>query len=310
MSFIFDFINSTLVFLYSILGSLGWTIILFTAIVRLILLPLTLPSIRAQKKMLALKPEIMALKTKHGKDKKAMQLAQVELYKKYNINPLAGCIPQLVQLGLLIVLYHALTQFLGMTEINGTPVNVSFLWLNLSQKDSLYIIPVAAALTQLVLSLMIVPATETPDEVPNNSSVKKVKEENKKEEDVAEMAATMQQQMMFVLPVMTGIFAATFPSGLGLYWVATTVFSIVQQYAISGPGGLVSYGRRLQLMIATRQLRPTPTPPLLETSNEVVSVPKAIKRTATTPTKVPKTKLKTKGKKKSIKRKVWPFNNS
>ena len=63
----------------------------------------------------------------------------------------------------------------------------------------------------------------------------------KKTEDVQDMAETMQQQMLFIMPVMTGILALSFPSGLALYWVATTVFSIVQQYFVSGWGGLSKY---------------------------------------------------------------------
>ena len=82
--------------------------------------------------------------------------------------------------------------------------------------------------------------------------LKKDRKENKKEEDMAEMAATMQQQMMFIMPIMTVFFALKFPAGLALYWVVTTVYSIGQQYAISGPGGLVTYAKRLQLIIAKR----------------------------------------------------------
>ena len=60
------------------------------------------------------------------------------------------------------------------------------------------------------------------------------------------MANTMQQQMVYVMPVMTGILAARFPSGLALYWVISTLFSLIQQWVISGPGGLEKYLVRLQ----------------------------------------------------------------
>jgi hypothetical protein len=92
---------------------------------------------------------------------------------------------------------------------------------------------------------MIAPGAEIPDAVPNKSKNPKVKKANEKEENTAEMAATMQQQMLFIMPVMTGILAARFPSGLALYWVATTVFSVGQQYFVSGWGGLTSYYQRL-----------------------------------------------------------------
>jgi len=231
-------------YIYSAVGDLGVTIIVFTLIMRFVLLPLTLPSLKSQKQIQAIQPELAVLKKKHGKDQKAFQAAQLELYKKYNINPLSGCLPQLLQIGALILLYHALTSFLRSDSIN-----TSFLWLNLSVPDTLYVIPVLAGVSQLVLSLMIAPGGEVKDDVPNQSKSKKVQVENKKEENTAQMAAMMQQQILFVMPVMTGFFALGFPSGLGLYWIITTVFSIIQQYFLVGPGGLVIYTRRFLLKV-------------------------------------------------------------
>lgn len=238
--------------LYTLTGSLGWAILVFTVLVRSLLVPLTLPSLKSFKKMQELQPELKKLKQKHGKDKTALQKAQLELYKKYNVNPLAGCLPQLAQIAILFLLYHVLTTFLKQTAINGVDINPVFFWLDLSKPDRLFILPVLAAVTQLLLSLMIAPATEVPDNVPNESKNKAVKAKNEKEEDIAEMAATMQQQMIFLMPVMIGISAIQFPSGLALYWTATTVFSIVQQYFLSGPGGLTSYVRRARLFIASK----------------------------------------------------------
>ncbi|MDQ3008770.1 MAG: YidC/Oxa1 family membrane protein insertase [bacterium] len=245
MDILTDLFFRLLVILNSATGNLGLAIILFTILIRSIVLPLSLPSIKAQKRIQELQPEIKQLKAKHGKDKKAYQVAQMELYKKYNVNPLAGCLPQLLQIGVLFFLYQALNNFLNQPVIEGVTINPQFLWLNLTSPDALYIIPVLAALTQLVLSLMIIPATETPDVVPNNSKKKKVVEANKKEEDVAEMAASMQQQMMYIMPLMTGFIALSFPAGLGLYWIASTLFSIAQQYFLSGPGGIVTYTKRI-----------------------------------------------------------------
>ncbi len=247
-----NFIISILSQLYGVTGDLGLAIIVFTLIVRFLLVPLTLPSLKAQKQIQALQPELKKLKAKHGADKKALQVAQMELYKQYNVNPLAGCLPQLVQIGLLIVLYQALVRFLGQDTVNGSVVDPSFLWLTLTKPDHLFVMPVLASVSQLVLSLMIAPATEVRDVVPNNSKKPSLKEANKKEEDMADMAAAMQQQMIFVMPVMIGISALRFPSGLALYWVATTVFSIVQQWILSGPGGLKSYTQRAIAFITKR----------------------------------------------------------
>lgn len=188
--------------------------------------------------MQELQPEIKKLKEKYGKDKQGMALAQSQLYKSYNINPLAGCLPQLLQLFILIVLYQAIIKLFNSPELN---FNLEFLWANLSKPDQFYILPIVAGITQFLLSLMISPATQTRDIVKNDSKVKPIQEANKKEEDIAEMATTMQQQMIFLMPIMTAVIALKLPSGLALYWIMGTVVTMVTQYFVSGWGGLASY---------------------------------------------------------------------
>lgn len=256
MGLITNLILDVLVFFYQITGNLGFAILLFTAVVRSLLLPLTIKSLRMANQMKDIQPELQKLKLKHGNDKEKMQKAQMELYQKHNINPLAGCLPQLVQIGLLIVLYQVLLNFLGKAEVHGVSIDQSFFWLDLGQPDPLYILPVLAGATQLVLSLMIAPGAETPDIIPNASKKKAVQEANKKEENMAEMAASMQKQMIFIMPFMTAFIALRFPSGLALYWVATTVYSIGQQWAITGPGGLVTYTKRALALVQGLSNRP------------------------------------------------------
>lgn len=249
MNFIIEGFQQLLMFLVESTGSLGYAIIVFTFLIRSALLPVTIPSLKSTKKMQDLQPELKKLTKKHGKDRQALQQAQLELYKKYNVNPLAGCIPQLAQLGVLILLYKTLIDFINN---NGGVVNMNFFWLDLSIPDAKYILPVLAVITQFVLSLMIAPGAETPDVVPNKSKSKKIQKANEKEEDTADMARSMQQQMMFIMPLMTGFIALRFPSGLALYWVVTTLFSIGQQWYISGPGGLVTYAQRAKVFINSK----------------------------------------------------------
>ncbi len=252
MQFLTDSFFEILLFLYQFTGSLGLAIIAMTVLIRLVLVPLTLPSLKARKKMADIQPEVNKLKKKHHKDKKSLQKAQLELYQKYNINPLSGCIPQLAQLAVLIFLYRALISFLGQDVINGHGIDPTFLWLDLAQPDSRYILPVMAGLAQFILSLMISPATEVRDVVPNKSKNKKTQRQNKKEEDTASMAASMQQQMLYMMPIMTVFIAAKFPSGLAVYWVMTTIFSIGQQYFVSGPGGLKTYLVRARALVSRK----------------------------------------------------------
>lgn len=221
-------------------GNFGIAVILLTLTLRAIMIPLSLPQMKSQKKMRDLKPELDKLKTKHGKDQKALQAAQMELYKKYNINPLSGCLPYLLQLVVIIALYNVLRTFVSDAQGQGLHFAVTFLGLDLSKPDPSRIIPILAAITQLILSLMILPGKEHHDLVPDNAKTKALKQANKTESDSQEMAETMQRQMVFMMPLMTGWIALSFPSGLGLYWVVTTLFSIAQQWVISGPGGLVN----------------------------------------------------------------------
>lgn len=235
-----NFIITSITTLYTITGSLGLAIIVFTLIVKTLLLPVVLPSLRVGREMKKIQPELAKLKKKYT-DKKELQKAQVELYQKYNVNPLAGCIPQVIQIGMVIVLYRALVHFLENPTVNGVVIDTMYYGFDLTLPDTTYVLPVLAALSQLVLSLMIAPGAEKRDIVPNNSSKKAIQEENKKEENIAEMAQQMQQQMMYIMPIMTGFIATRFPSGLALYWVVSTLYSIVQQYIIAGPGGLTKY---------------------------------------------------------------------
>ena len=244
MNLITDPILHVLIAMYQVIGDLGVVIILFTVLVRALLLPLSLKSMKAQKKVQELQPKIKELERKHTGSAQELQLKKTQLFQEYNVNPLAGCLPQLVQLGLLIVLYQVIIGVFRHPETLGVAVNTHFLWLDLAKPDPWYILPVLAGLTQLFLSVMILPGGQVKDVVPNQSKSKKVQKANNQEENIAEMAASMQKQMLFIMPVMTGFFAATFPSGLALYWVATTVFSIGQQWAITGPGGLTLYWQR------------------------------------------------------------------
>lgn len=254
MAFITEFFTNILRFLVETTsGNLGLAILLFTFLIRSALIPLTLPSLRASQKMKEVQPQIKNLQKKHGKDKAAFQKAQLELYKKYNINPLSGCLPQLAQLAVLIILYRVLISFLTNPSVSGVDVKLSFLWIadlgkvpeiSLSHISN-FILPLLAMATQMVLSLMIAPGAEIRDVVPNTSKSKAIQEENKKEDNMADMAQSMQQQMMYIMPIMTGFIALKFPAGLALYWVATTLFSIGQQWYVSGPGGIAIYYTRL-----------------------------------------------------------------
>lgn len=244
-----QFFTIILTSLYSFIGDLGFSIIVLTILIKAILLPFSLPGLKTRDKMEKIKPELDKLKKKYKNNPKELKKAQTELYQKYNINPISGCLPQIVMIVILIGLYRSLNSFLGDGTVDGLVINTNFLWMDLTQPDSTYALPIIVGISQLLMALMMSPGAEVRDIVPNKSKKKDVQEENKKEEDMADMAKNMQQQMIFIMPLMTAFIAARFPSGLAVYWVVANLFGVVQQFFVSGWGGLGLYYKRLMLKI-------------------------------------------------------------
>lgn len=233
-------IVNALIFLYHGLGnSFGLAIIALTIVLRGITIPLTIPALKSQKKMQGLQPELAKLKKKHL-DKKQLQMAQLEFYKQHGVNPGAGCLPQILQIIVLIALYQAFLKFINGGQIDGATINMRFLWLDLSKSDPFYILPVLAGLTQLIYSFMLRPGIEHPHSAISPKSRKSLNTPKQQAQE-KDMAEEIQGQMTFMMPIMTVIISLKFPSGLALYWVITTVFSVVQQWFITGPGGLKYY---------------------------------------------------------------------
>ncbi len=232
----------------SVVGNYGLGIIILTLFIRLILLPITLPSLKMAGKMRELQPEIDKLKKKHGNDKMALQQAQLALFQEHKINPTSGCLPNIFQFIILIALYQVINGVISQHSAG----SIQFLWLDITQPDHLYILPVVAAVTQLILGVMMLPATDTSAEQALAATTN-TKADDKKADDMTAMAQSMQQQMLFMMPIMTLFLALKFPAGLTLYWVITTIFSIGQQYLASGWGGLPLSITKIQKRLAGRK---------------------------------------------------------
>lgn len=222
-------------------GTYGWAIIVITVLIRSLLLPLTLPSMKMAVKMRQLQPEIDELKKKYANDKVGLQQAQLRLFQEHNLNPASGCLPNLLQFIILIALYQV---FNNVARLDPAPGLFDFLWLDITKPDPLFILPVIAGVTQLLLGLMLLPVTD-PSAKTTMALSTTTKKDDKQAEDIASMAQSMQQQMVFVMPIITLFLALKFPAGLALYWVVTTIFSLVQQYFVSGWGGLPNVFKKL-----------------------------------------------------------------
>lgn len=242
-------IYQTLNFLH-IPYSLGFSIIVLTVLIRLLLYPLTASQLRATKKMQELNPHLSRLKEKHKNDSKMLQSETMRLYKEHGVNPAAGCLPVIVQLPIIWALYTVLQDIVKFnTEaINKvlyadslklkTAWDTTFFGIPLAQNPShlintlgpiVFAIPIITGVLQLIQSKMIMV------KAPLAQDKKMVEAGVKKQDD---FATAFQTQSLYIFPVMIAFFSYSFPIGLSLYWNTFTVFGIIQQYKISGLGGL------------------------------------------------------------------------
>jgi YidC/Oxa1 family membrane protein insertase len=189
----------TLKWVHGIVGNWGWAIIIVTALIKLLFYPLSQASGRSMAKMRAIAPRMKQIQESYKDDREKLGRAMMELYKREKINPLAGCLPMVVQIPFFISFYWVL---LESVEMRQAPF---MLWINdLSSRDPFFVLPLlmgGAMFAQFKLN----PAPPDP----------------------------MQAKIMQFMPlVMTGMMA-WFPSGLVLYWLTNTVLSIVQQWRVN-----------------------------------------------------------------------------
>ncbi len=218
----------SLLWLTQFTNNLGLSIVVFTIIIKLVLIPITQKSVESAQQMKELAPELKKLQKKYPKNPKALQAAQLALYKQHNINPIAGCLPQLIQIGLLIVLYRALINFFDQVGNGSSGYDLNFLWMDISQPDKLFILPIVVGVVQLGLSWLM----SWGENKPKTDKVVLEKKKTEKEppaNNFADSMVQMQKQMLYIMPVMTSLIALSLPSGLILYWLFSSLFTLGQQ---------------------------------------------------------------------------------
>lgn len=247
--FTFPILN-VLMLLDHVFGDFGLSIIILTLVVRLCLFPLTLKQLRSTKATQAIQPLMADIRKKYT-DQREQYAEMQRLYKEYNINPMAGCLPLLVQLPILYGMYGAMRLVLTPTgghitlaEINNliypflprfqVMPDFTLRWftfidphwsISLAQADPTHILPILAGL-----------ATFAQLRMSQARAAQKSSSGNKQ----ADMMTQQMQIMSFVMPFVTFFIALSFPAGLALYWTTTSVFSMVQQYFVTGWGSLFS----------------------------------------------------------------------
>jgi len=215
------------------LASWGLTIIVFTILVKAVFWPLTTQQIRASRAMQSIQPQLNELKKQHGKDKDALMKAQMDLYKENRVNPMAGCLPMLIQLPIWFGLYQALYALAKQPDFAG-----GFLWVpSLASPEPFpYILAVLTAASQFIVQrMMAVNATDPTQK-------------------------QMNQAMQF-MPLMYLFFSVKMPAGLVLYWVASNVFTMIQQSFYYGWGSIMFWKPAPAVVAVTsrpsRQVAPT-----------------------------------------------------
>ncbi len=185
--------------IHSVVGNWGWTIIIFTILIKLAFYKLSETSYRSMANLRKLTPRIQALRDRYGDDKQRLNQAMMEIYQKEKINPLGGCLPILVQIPFFIALYWVL---LESVELRQAPW---ILWIqDLSEKDPYFVLPLLMGVTMVVQQKLSPPPPDP-----------------------------MQAKIMMILPIVFTVFFAFFPSGLVLYWFVNNLLSIGQQWMIT-----------------------------------------------------------------------------
>ncbi|KKQ79293.1 MAG: Membrane protein insertase, YidC/Oxa1 family [Parcubacteria group bacterium GW2011_GWC2_38_7] len=216
-------ILNLLVFLYNVIpgNDIGLAIIALTIIIKLVLTPFSLQSLRSQKALQDLQPKMEAVKKEFAGDKEKMASETMKLYKEQKVNPLSSCLPILIQFPFLIAVYQAFRVGLTSSQLdliypfihNPGHINpMSFGFIDLAVPS--IVLAVLAGLAQFFQTKML--------------STKKPKKGVPGSKDEGAMAS-MNKTMLYFMPVFTIIIGSKLPGGLTLYWLLTTVLTIVQQ---------------------------------------------------------------------------------
>lgn len=195
------FFLEALVWLNQFTHNYGFAIIVLTILIKVVLYPLQHKSIVSMKKMQKVQPKVEAIRARYKKSKtdaeqrQKMNVEMMQLYQKEGINPMAGCLPLVLQLPILWGFYNLLSRAI---ELRGAPF---ILWIHdLSEKDPTYVLPILMTVTMFIQTY-ITPSTGDP----------------------------MQRRMFLIMPLMFGFFFKDFPSGLVLYWLIQNLLTILQQ---------------------------------------------------------------------------------
>ncbi|CAM4435059.1 YidC/Oxa1 family membrane protein insertase [Paenibacillus typhae] len=179
-------------------GQYGLAVLVMVIIVRTLILPLTMKQVKSSRAMQAIQPELQKIQKKYKDQPEKVQQETMRLFQENKVNPMAGCLPLIVQMPIFIALYNSIYYNPDLREH-------SFLWLQLGEPDKLFILPLLAAATTFLQTRMMTKMNPVQQQGP-------------------------MQFMMMVYPVLIFIMSYNFPAALPLYWVYSNVYTIIQNY--------------------------------------------------------------------------------
>jgi YidC/Oxa1 family membrane protein insertase len=211
-------------------ANFGLAIIAATLVIKLLFLSLSKQQIESQKKLQELQPKMKEIQSKYKDDKEKQSKEMMELYKKHKVNPLMGCLPLVIQIVFLITIYQVIMHI----SQTGFGIDAALLYPFVSDPGTLsheffhiadlenpsILFAVLAAVGQFYQMKML--------------SQGKPEEKKPEEGKEADFATIMNKQMLYMGPILTLFIGVRFPSALSLYWLVSTIFSIVQQWYILG----------------------------------------------------------------------------
>jgi YidC/Oxa1 family membrane protein insertase len=187
-------------FMHDYIGNWGWTIVLVTVLIKLVLYPLSYKGMVSMNKLKELAPKVKEIQEKYKHDKQKSGAKMMEFYKREEVNPMGGCLPMLLQIPVFFSIYRVL---LNSIELKGSEW---ILWIDdLASMDPYYVLPILMGITMYLQQLI------TPNQ----------------------MQDELQKKLFQFLPVIFTFFFLWFPAGLTLYWFINNLFTIGQQYYVN-----------------------------------------------------------------------------
>lgn len=219
-------IFNALIFLYNVIPGkeIAYAIIALTALVKLVLWPITAKALKSQKALADLQPKVEELKKRHSEDKEELSKQLMALYSREKVSPASSCLPLLIQIPVFIALYQALGHGLKSSGFellysfvaNPGKIDTSFHgWIDLAAPSP--VLAILAGVTQFFQAKMTVTAQQ-PKGTPG------AKDEA--------MLAAMNKQMLYFMPVVTAAIGWRLPGGLALYWCVMNGLTLLQQYLL------------------------------------------------------------------------------